>query len=146
MRAAGAGLHPGRVLPAGWGPSCARLPRSQAGYTRLPGSRAAARHVEIWYTKWAGGSGPGRAGGFRQHGRSGARAARTLRDRAARVLRDRAVPGPSGSGTERFRERAAPGVSGTGASGGMGVRVKPASFAYRRAGSVPEAVDLLGEL
>jgi aerobic carbon-monoxide dehydrogenase medium subunit len=28
----------------------------------------------------------------------------------------------------------------------MGVRVKPASFAYHRAGSVPEAVALLGEL
>src|SRR5580704_10291536 len=71
---------------------------------------------------------------------------------AARALRCASgtdAPGPSGRAApvrERLRDRAAPGVSGTGASGGMGVRVKPASFAYRRAGSVPEAVDLLGEL
>src|SRR5580700_8915165 len=60
---------------------------------------------------------------------------------AARALRCASgtdAPGPSGTD--------APGPSGAGASGGMGVRVKPASFAYRRAGSVPEAVDLLGEL
>src|SRR5262249_25578205 len=33
-----------------------------------------------------------------------------------------------------------------GACGGMGVRLKPASFAYHRAGSVPEAIALLAEL
>src|SRR5260370_32733131 len=63
---------------------------------------------------------------------------------------DRRLPGP------RVRARGllgarGPGAAGsgaraTGAAAGMGVRVKPASFAYHRAGSVPEAVALLAGL
>src|SRR5258708_36801627 len=53
----------------------------------------------------------------------------------ARGLLGARGPGAAGSGARA-----------TGAAAGMGVRVKPASFAYHRAGSVPEAVALLAGL
>src|SRR5262249_7063571 len=89
----------------------------------------------------------GTAGGSGRHGR---------RLRAARP----AAPGGTAGGSRRHGRRlpaarpAAPGGTAGGASRqhgralaeGWGSRVKPASFAYHRARSVPEAIALLAEL
>src|SRR5215831_8897833 len=74
----------------------------------------------------AGGSGPARPGRFQ----------RRLRAQHGREL-------PAEALGQHGRELPA---GRPGMPGGMGVRLKPASFAYHRAGSVPEAIALLAEL